>query len=175
MVNTAAVGPAAGAATLQGLVDRRLVFTDVPGTTAGEALAELAARLSGAGVVTDSADLARRLVEREKLGCTAVGGGVAIPHTKSKSVDDLRLAIATLRPGADFGAPDGEPVRLVFLVISPVQSPALHLQALARISRLLRIPGIRERILAASTPEEIVDAVSAGDLPTAEQPVLTRS
>jgi len=175
MVNTAAVGPAAGAATLQGLVDRRLVFTEVPGATAGEALAELAARLSGAGVGTDSADLARRLVEREKLGCTAVGGGVAIPHTKSKSVDDLRLAIATLRPGADFGAADGEPVRLVFLVISPAHSPALHLQALARISRLLRMPGVRERILAAATPEQIVEAVTTGDLPTAEQPVLTRS
>ena len=161
-----------GAASLQGLVDPRLVFTDVPGKAAQEALDAIAGRLSAAGVVADAGDLARRLLEREKLGCTAVGGGVAIPHTKSKSVDDLRLAIATLAPGADFGAADGLPVRLVFLVISPAQSPALHLQALARISRLLRVSGVRERILAAHTPQEIVAAVVEADAPTAEHPVL---
>jgi mannitol/fructose-specific phosphotransferase system IIA component (Ntr-type) len=174
-VTTADSVHAPGAASLQGLVDPRLVFADVPGATAGEALEALSNRLSAAGVVADADDLARRLLEREKLGCTAVGGGVAIPHTKSKSVDDLRLAIATLKPGADFGAPDGVPVTLVFLVISPAQSPALHLQALARISRLLRQPGARERILAARTPREIVSAVADADAPTAEHGVLERS
>jgi mannitol/fructose-specific phosphotransferase system IIA component (Ntr-type) len=166
---------APGAASLQGLVDPRLVFTNVPGSTAQEALDALAERLSSAGVVADAGDLARRLLEREKLGCTAVGGGVAIPHTKSKSVGDLRLAIATLDPGADFGAADGIPVKLVFLVISPAQSPALHLQALARISRLLRVPGVRERILAAHGPEEIVAAVLDADVPTGEHEVLRRA
>lgn len=155
-------------------MDRRLVFTDIPGSTPEEALDALADRLSAAGVVADPNDLARRLLEREKLGCTAVGGGVAIPHTKSKGVDDLRLAIATLAPGADFGAPDGIPVTLVFLVISPAHSPALHLQALARISRLLKVPGVRERILAARTPDQIVAAISEADAPTAEHEVLRR-
>ena len=64
---------APGTASLQGLVDPRLVFADVPGTTAGEALEALSNRLSAAGVVSDADDLARRLLEREKLGCTAVG------------------------------------------------------------------------------------------------------
>jgi mannitol/fructose-specific phosphotransferase system IIA component (Ntr-type) len=171
-----APGTAAAAVSLQGLVDPRLVFLDVPGDTAAAALEALADRLAGSGVVTDAGDLARRLIEREKLGCTAVGGGVAIPHTKSKNVDDLRLAVATLRPGADFCAPDGVPVSIVFLVISPAQSPALHLQALARISRLLRTPGFRERLLAAKTAEEIVSILCDADAaPTGEFPIRSRA
>lgn len=167
-------GASAAAGSLQTIVDPRLVFTGVPGVTAEEVLGELADRLAKAGVVSDARDLARRLVERERLGRTAVGGGVAIPHTKSKDVDDLRLAIATLEPGADFDAPDGAPVTLLFLVISPAQAPALHLQVLARISRLLRTPGIRERILASRTAAEIVAVISESDVPTGEVETLRR-
>ena len=157
------------AGSLQGLVDPRYVFTDVGGTSAEQALGAIAERLAAAGVVTDAGDLARRLIERERLGSTGVGNGIAIPHVKSKDVEDLVVAIATLRPGADFGAADGRPVTLAFLVISPASAPALHLQTLARISRLVRREAARERIRAAQTPEEVVAAITEADAATTSE------
>ncbi len=142
-----------------GAVDPRLVFTDLESTTAEGALGEMAQRLSAAGVVTDAGELARRLLEREQLGCTGLGSGIAIPHCKWKEVSDIVVAIGSSRAGIDFHAADGVPVTLLFLILSPTQAPALHLQALARISRLLRAPGVAESLRRASTPEGILEAL----------------
>ena len=153
----------AGAGFLESLVASRLVFPDLPARSMEEALTELSRRLADAGVVADGADLARRLLEREKLGSTGVGGGLAIPHCKLKEVDDVVLAVAICGPGVDFHSSDQIPVSLIFLILSPADMPALHLQALARLSRALRRPGVVDRLRLARSPEEI-----AGTLREAE-------
>jgi PTS system nitrogen regulatory IIA component len=142
-----------------GLVDEHRIFPDVAGTTRDEALAEMSAALAETGAVSDGADLARRLVERERMGSTGLGGGLAIPHCKLREIDDVVLAVGVSRRGIDFGAADGQPVRLVFLVLSPAGAPALHLQALARISRVMRVPGVLERVSEAATAGEIAAAL----------------
>ncbi len=141
---------------LQGLLDPKLVFNGLAPASLEDALVQLAERVAAAGEVSDAADLTRRLLEREKLGCTGLGGGVAIPHCKLNGVDDIVLAIATVPAGVDFHAPDGVPVTLIFLILSPAQSPALHLQALARISRLLKTAGVADALRRAPTPEALV-------------------
>ena len=141
------------------MVNPGLVFTDLAGSTLEEALSELARRVAAAGVVRDAGDLARRLLERERLGCTGLGSGIAIPHCKHKEVGQIVLAIGSSREGVDFRAPDGVPVRLIFLILSPADAPALHLQALARISRLLRTPGLADNLRRAKTSEDIVDVL----------------
>ena len=78
-----------GEGLLQGLLDSRFVFADLRGPGMEEALGELARRLAAAGVIRDVQDLTHRLIERERLGCTSLGGGVAIPHCKSRDVDDV--------------------------------------------------------------------------------------
>ena len=103
---------------LQGLVDSRYIFTDLRGPGMEEALAEMSRRLAAAGVIRDAADLTRRLVEREKLGCTGLGGGVAIPHSKSRDVGDVVLALGLAPEGIDFHAPDGIAVTLIFLILA---------------------------------------------------------
>jgi mannitol/fructose-specific phosphotransferase system IIA component (Ntr-type) len=140
-------------------VDPRLIFPDLSGRTRDEVLAEIARRLAGAGLVREADDLARRLIEREELGCTALGGGIAIPHCKLKELTDVVLAIGRRPGGVDFGAPDGVPVTVLFLVLSPAQMPAVHLQALARVSRWLKSPGIADALRRAETREEIADAI----------------
>jgi len=145
-----------------GLVDPRLVFTGLSASSVAEALGEIAQRLAKAHVVSDGGDLTRRLLERERLGCTGLGRGMAIPHCKLKDLGDIVLAVASFHPGVDFGAPDGIPVTLVFLILSPARSPGLHLQALARISRLLKSPGVAESLKNAHTPDEIVSALGTG-------------
>lgn len=144
---------------LQGLVDPRLVFTGLTAASLEEALADLSRRVAGAGVVSDAEDLTRRLLERERLGCTGLGGGIAIPHCKLKEVDQIVLAIGSCPGGVDFHALDGIPVNLIFLILSPAQAPALHLQALARISRLLKVPGVADALRRSQTPEALTLAL----------------
>jgi PTS system nitrogen regulatory IIA component len=149
----------AGAGFLQSLVDPRLVFSDLEARSVEEALEELAGRIARSGVVGDGRDLARRLLEREKLGSTGLGGGIAIPHCKLKEVKDVVLSVAISGPGVDFHSSDGIPVSLIFLILSPADLPALHLQALARISKVLRRPGVADRLRGARSPEEIAETL----------------
>jgi len=146
-----------------GLVDERRIFPDLAGSTLEEALSEMSNGLARTGVVSDGADLARRLVERERLGSTGLGGGLAIPHCKLREIADVVLAVGVSQRGIDFGAADGIPVRLVFLVLSPADAPALHLQALARISRVIRLPGVAERLGKAETAGEIAAALKEAE------------
>ncbi len=141
------------------LVLSQHAFTGLTAATREDAFAELARRLADAGAIRDAETLERRLSERERLGSTTLGSGVAIPHLKLAGLADPIVAVGAFPAGVDFGAPDGVPVRLIFLVLSPADSPALHLQILARISRLLRLPGVADNLQKASTPEEIRTAL----------------
>jgi mannitol/fructose-specific phosphotransferase system IIA component (Ntr-type) len=145
------------------LVNERLVFPDLAASTVEEALAELSGGLARAGVVKDAGDLARRLSERERLGSTGLGGGVAIPHCKTRDLAEVLLAVGVSRKGIDFGAADGVPVTLIFLVVSPSDAPGLHLQALARISRVIRMPGVADDVRRAATAGEIAAVLKTAE------------
>jgi mannitol/fructose-specific phosphotransferase system IIA component (Ntr-type) len=145
------------------LVDERLVFPDLAGATLEEALREMSSGLARAGVVRNPEDLERHLIERESMGSTGLGGGLAIPHCKVRDLADVVLSVGVSRSGIDFRAADGIPVTLIFLVVSPADAPALHLQALARLSRVIRIPGVPESLRSASTAREIAEALRAAE------------
>lgn len=144
-------------------VSERLVFPSLAATTVEAALAEMAAGLQSAGIVPDGADLAKKLVEREAMGSTGLGGGLAIPHCKVRDLADVVVAIGISREGIDFRSADGQPVTILFLVLSPAESPALHLQALARISRLIRMTGVAESLRHAEGASEIASAWAAAE------------
>lgn len=135
--------------------DTRRIFLDLPGGTMAETLSEIARRLHASGDVKDPEELTRQLLEREKLGCTGLGNGLAIPHCKVAGLEGVIVAIAVVHAGVDFRALDGRPARLILVVLSPADAPAGHLQALARISRLVKTPGVTEAILSASSPDEV--------------------
>ncbi|MDO3379380.1 PTS sugar transporter subunit IIA [Geoalkalibacter halelectricus] len=95
------------------------------------------------------------LKERERLGSTGIGDGVAIPHGKLKNIDHLMLSFGRSRDGIDFDAMDGRPAHLFFLLIAPEDSVGVHLKTLARISKLLKNPQVRERLVQAADGGEI--------------------
>ena len=144
----------------------RHIFTALAASTPEQAFGEIARRLAEAGAIRDAEGTVRRLVERERLGSTALGNGVAIPHVKLAGIAEPVVAVATFSPGVDFVAPDAAPVRVIFLALSPADSPGVHLQILARISRLLRSPGVADNLRRASTPEEIRAALEDAQAPT---------
>ncbi len=114
-------------------------------------LAERAAALTGA-----DADVIREsLMEREKLGSTGVGRGVAIPHGKIEGLGAMTGLLARLDQPIDFDAVDEQPVDLIFVLLAPADASAAHLKALAKVSRLLRDERVREALRGAETPEAL--------------------
>jgi len=106
-----------------------------------QALQELAAKAAAITGV-DERRISDVLLERERLGTTGVGRGIAIPHGKLSQLDRLYGIFARLEEPIDFDAIDDEPVDLIFLLLAPESAGADHLKALARISRLLRDPTV---------------------------------
>jgi PTS system nitrogen regulatory IIA component len=112
-------------------------------------LADRAAKLTGA----DAAAIRQALMDREQLGSTGVGRGVAIPHGKIDGVREITGLLVKLDQPIDFEAVDDQPVDLLFVLLAPADATAAHLKALARVSRLLRDEHVREALRGAQTPE----------------------
>jgi len=132
---------------LGSLTHPQLVFPDLAARDVPGVLRDFADRVAELGYVPDAGRLFEKLLEREQLGSTGIGSGVAIPHCKMKGLDRAILAVGATRRPVDFGAVDGEPVRLFFLVVSPNDAPAIHLQALSAISKWVKADHHVERIL----------------------------
>ncbi|NUN50015.1 MAG: PTS sugar transporter subunit IIA [Candidatus Brocadiae bacterium] len=99
----------------------------------------------------------RALVQRESIGTTGIGGGVALPHAKIEGIPSIMGAFGRLSTGLDWGAVDGERVDLVFVLVSPASDPNLHLAALQRLNRGIRLPNMARFLRAAKSAREISD------------------
>jgi len=107
--------------------------------------------------------LASILMEREALGSTGIGEGVAIPHGKVPGIDRLVAVFGRSAGGVQFASLDGKPARLFFLVVAPENSAGMHLKALARISRLLKDERFRRKLLAAEGAEGLLQVLREED------------
>ena len=103
------------------------------------------------------------LLERERLGTTGIGRGIAIPHGKMATLDRVHGLFAKLAAPIDFDAVDDRPVDLVFLLLAPAAAGADHLKALARISRILRDDALCEKLRASGTSEAILEVLTEGE------------
>ncbi len=117
--------------------------------TKDEVLAELAARVEENHPGLKQQELLQILQERERLGSTGIGDGIAIPHGKLREARELVMVFGRSRSGVDFNALDGRPVYLFFLLVAPDDAIGIHLKMLARISRILKDPTVRKALLEA--------------------------
>jgi PTS system nitrogen regulatory IIA component len=156
---------------LEPLTRPELIFPALSGADGEAVLRSLAEGVAAAGNALaapagaariDAGELFQKLVERERLGSTAVGGGVAIPHCKLRGLKRAVVAVGRVEPGVDFGAPDGLPVRAFFLVASPLDAPAEHLQVLSRVSRWIKTGQNVERLLSLRDRESIHELLTGG-------------
>lgn len=126
-----------------------------------------------AGLIAEVASLAHRVVphlgtlvvreallEREELAPTGIGDGVALPHGKVPGIDEPVTLLVVVSRGVDFGAPDGRPVEVALALLNPL-SGADPLKTLAKLSRPLRDPVVRRRLIGAATPEEAWEVLKA--------------
>lgn len=136
---------------LEDLVSPEGVVAHLKVTSKKQALQELSARAAELTGISERT-IFETLLERERLGSTGVGQGIAIPHGKLAQLTRLYGLFAQLDTPVDFESVDDQPVDLVFLLLAPETAGADHLKALARISRLLRNPAVVEKLRASDDP-----------------------
>jgi fructose-specific phosphotransferase system IIA component len=127
--------------------------------TKSEAIAELVQLLADNGQITDAKKVLDAVLEREATRTTGIGNGLAIPHGKCTGTPELVMAIGKPAQPIDFQSIDGRPVTVIWMLASPPDKTGPHIHALARISRLMTIDKFQQALRAATTSQEVYDAI----------------
>ena len=137
------------------ILKRDFILDELEARNQHDVLAELVGVFAKGGVRFDPEAMLQVLLERERLGSTGIGEGIAIPHGKLQGLDEILLSFGRSSEGISFDAMDGKPVHLFFLLMAPENSAGLHLKILAKISRMLKDPALRNNLLQAKSKEKI--------------------
>jgi len=143
---------------VQDIIEQSCIALDLDVKSKEELITKLVEMLEAAGVVTDREEVVRKVLDREKLMSTGIGGGVAIPHAQCKGASRLAIALARTKEGIDFDALDGKPVRLFFLIVGPEEKGG-YVRVLARISRLLYTGDLQRSLYKVETPEQAIETL----------------
>jgi PTS system nitrogen regulatory IIA component len=141
----------------------QMVLPNLSGRDKPHILGELAACIATHRRDVDLAELNAVLNERERLGSTAIGDGIAIPHGKIRGVNQIIGVFGRAPGGVDFDSLDGKPTTLFFLLVAPEDSASLHLKGLARVSRLFRDNAFRDHLIGARDAAEIYEMIVEED------------
>jgi PTS system nitrogen regulatory IIA component len=142
------------------------VIFDLKARCKREAL-EIMAETAAAQVGRPASEITDVLLQREQLGSTGVGDGVAIPHGKIDGLGNITGVLALLKNPVSFDALDDQPVDLIFVLLAPANATAAHLKALARVSRLLRDPDARAALRGADSAESLFALATSAEKPDA--------
>jgi len=140
-----------------------LVISELGAAAKGDVLAEMSRHLARFQPGIDPESLRKVLEERELLASTAIGDGIAIPHGKLDSVEQLVGALGRSVRGLEFDSIDGKPTHLVFMLVAPSSSTGMHLKALARLSRLFRDADFRRRLIEAADAPAMYRVIAEED------------
>lgn len=135
------------------------VIDDMKALNKRDALVELSARIRQTHLKCDPDAIVKVLLDREKLGSTGIGNGIAIPHGKIKGLDDMVISFGRSRMGIDFEAMDNKPAHLFFLLLAPEDSAGKHLKALAKISRILKDKDFRKKLMEAKSDADLYNLI----------------
>lgn len=137
-------------------------MADLTSTTKHGIIRELARAVAPvAGIAAE--DIAAVLMERESLGSTGIGGGIAIPHGKLSSVTQIILGFGRSKAGVTYDSLDGKPVHIFFLLLTPENSTGGHLKVLAQISKLLKMDRFKQELITAETIDDIHEFILEQD------------
>jgi fructose-specific phosphotransferase system IIA component len=145
---------------LHNLLMQDMIITELECQDRDPVLKEMVSFLKKKNKITKEKELYDKLFQREELGSTAIGEGVAIPHCKMKGVENPVVLLAISKDGVNFHSTDGKPSHIFFLVVSSPDNPSLNLQILAAIAHLVRkSTGLVKKILKAKNISAILDVI----------------
>ena len=146
------------------LFEENLFLPELKSKTKEEALVEMVNHLVSLNKIKDKEILLEMLRQRESLGSTGIGKGIAIPHGRSLASTKLIIAFSKSEDGIKFNAIDGKPVHLIFMIIAPYQDKQnLYLVVLGKLVELLRKKRIRDKLLQVSTFQDFTDIIEGGN------------
>lgn len=148
---------------IQDILKPGQVLLDIKSSAKTDVLSELTSLLIPQTQGQMRQEIVQALLDREKLGSTGIGSGVAVPHAKSSRVDHIICALGISLKGIEFEALDHAPVHIVFLLVAPPNSQSEHLNILARIVRLLKDRVFRQALREAKSQDEILGLIAAED------------
>ena len=148
---------------LSEIIEEEDIISDLKASDKKSVLEELAEVISNHEPSINKKDIVKVLVERERLGTTGIGDGVAIPHGKLNGVRQPLISFGRSKKGMDFDAMDGQPVYLFFLLIAPENSSGIHLEILARIAKILKNSAFRKKLMEADTRKECYQTIIQND------------
>lgn len=143
------------------ILDERNILVPLNATDKKGVIDELVDLLASNGSVSDAESLKTAVWTRETIRTTGIGHSLAIPHGKSDAVSDLVMAIGKPAEPIDFASIDGKPVKMVVLLASPLERTSDHIQALARISRLMAGEEFRDGVYNAGSPHDVYELFAA--------------
>ncbi|MCS6965779.1 MAG: PTS sugar transporter subunit IIA [Candidatus Kapabacteria bacterium] len=142
---------------LSALLHEQTILLRLQARSKEEVLECLIATLPATGLVRNLSEVRRIIFERENRMTTCIGGGVALPHGKTRAVIAPVAALATLEPPMMMDAPDERPVEVVFLLVGQEDNVGAHLRLLSRISRLMSNASFRMHLLQAQSPQDVLE------------------
>ncbi|HIE05893.1 MAG TPA: PTS sugar transporter subunit IIA [bacterium (Candidatus Stahlbacteria)] len=145
------------------LLSPDVVLTSLKAKEKMAAIREIAEHLVAKGLIVDDDLFLKAIDNRENLESTGIGNGIAIPHAKTDAVKELILAIALSRDGVDFEAIDGQPSHIIFMIVSPDSKKGDYIRTLAKISRIIRKPAIKEKLKNATSVNEVLDIIRSAE------------
>ncbi len=144
------------------LLNKDSIIADLSANNKQGVINELAAAISGTTNASDQ-QIATVLMEREELGSTGIGGGIAIPHGKLNLVENIIIGFGLSKKGIEYDSLDNKPVHIFFLLLTPDNSTGGHLKVLAQISKLLKMDEFKNRLVESSSTEEIFAVINDFD------------
>lgn len=143
--------------------DESLIIFDLKGADKKAVIEELVDLAAASNMIKDRGELLADIKERESLVTTGVGYGVAFPHAKTRSAKGIVIAFGRSENGVEFDAMDHQPVRLFFLIAAPEDAIGAHLNVMARLSYLMKSADNREKLLAATSPGDVLALIDNVD------------
>jgi fructose-specific phosphotransferase system IIA component len=143
------------------ILESACIKVPLKGRDKESAIIELVELLDENDLLGDKKEVLHAVLDREKTRSTGIGAGIAIPHGKCKGVKELVMALGISREGIDFQSIDAKPVYIISLLISPIDKTGPHIQALARISRLMLDEEFKNKLQNADNAEELYKLISA--------------
>ncbi len=142
---------------------KEYIIEELKAKTKRDVLAELSGVIRHGDGTINHELMVNTLLDREKLGSTGIGDGIAIPHGKLADLDELIVSFGRSRAGVEFDSMDGKPANLFFLLLAPENTTGLHLKALAKISKMLKDSTFRKKLIEAKTKEELCVIIADKD------------
>jgi len=143
------------------ILQLRCIKVPLEGKDKTSVISELIGLLDAAGLLLDKRAASEAVFMREQTRSTGIGSGIAIPHGKCRGVRELVMALGIAHEPIDFESVDGKPVTIVILLVSPADQTGPHIQALAKISRLMLDEQFRQTLANASTADQVYQLLSA--------------